>query len=115
MPVEVAVPAEPVTPAEPGGPAGLAPSAERNPLMRWKTGGLAVLLTAGACAVVAPPAYADHYRNGNGTGNRNAFSIRSPTRNHGVMVVSNANAGGVSVIRNALCKRQRICAVHQNG
>lgn len=83
--------------------------------MRRTTGGLAALLTASACMAAAPPAYADHNRNGNGSGNRNAFSIRSPTRNHGRMIVSNANAGGLSVIRNAFCGKQRICTINQNG
>lgn len=83
--------------------------------MRPKTGGLALLLAAGVCAAVAPPAYADHVHSGNGKGNRNAFSIHSPTRNHGRMIVSNANAGGVAVIRNAFCKRVRSCHINQNG
>jgi hypothetical protein len=77
-------------------------------------GGLLVL-TAGSC-LVAPAAYAgDTNHNGNGTNNHNAFSIRSPTRNHGVQAISNANAGGVSSSRNALCKRARFCHIHQWG
>jgi hypothetical protein len=75
-------------------------------------GGL-LLLTAGFC-LVAPAAYAgDINHNGNGTHNHNAFSIRSPTRNHGVQAISNANAGGVTSSRNALCKRPRFCHIHQ--
>jgi hypothetical protein len=83
--------------------------------MRRTTGSLAVLLSGGACVAVAmaSPAYADHNRIGNGSGNRNSISIHSPTRNHGKQVISNANAGGVSSIRNAICKRQRTCVIHQ--
>lgn len=83
--------------------------------MRRTTGGLAVLLSVSACVAVASPAYADHNRNGNGNGNRNAISIRSPTNNHGKQIVSNANAGGVSSIRNTICKQQKVCAIRQYG
>lgn len=86
--------------------------------MRGTTGGLALLLSvvsAGAGTAVASPAYADHNHVGNGTGNRNALSIRSPTHNQGRQITSNANAGGVSSIRYAICKHQRICGIHQAG
>jgi hypothetical protein len=83
--------------------------------MRRRTGGLAVLLTVGACVAVPSPARADNNHNGNGSGNRNAFSIRSPTHNHGRLITSNANAGGLSSIRNAFCKHQRICTIRQIG
>lgn len=86
--------------------------------MRGTTGGLVLLLSvvsAGACVAVTSPAYADHDHVGNGTGNRNALSIRSPTHNRGRQITSNANAGGVSSIRYALCRHQRICTVHQTG
>lgn len=89
--------------------------------MRGTTGGLALLVSvvsvvsAGACLAVTSPAYADHNRVGNGTGNRNALSIRSPTRNQGRQITSNANAGGVSSIRYAFCKHQRICTIRQAG
>jgi hypothetical protein len=85
-------------------------------------GGLAVLLTLGACLLVSPaygaPAAVpagDVNHNGNGSGNHNAFSIRSPTRNSGVQAISNANAGGISSSRNALCKRTRRCHIRQAG
>ena len=76
-------------------------------------GGLLVALTLGTCLVVPPQAYADSNHNGNGTNNHNAFSIRSPTHNGGVQAISNANAGGRSSSRNALCKRTRLCHIHQ--
>jgi hypothetical protein len=83
--------------------------------MRGTTGGLVVLLTLGTCLVAPSWAYADHNRNGNGSGNHNAFSIRSPTRNEGWQAISNANAGGVSSSRNAFCKKVRFCRIHQGG
>ena len=83
--------------------------------MRGTNGSLVVLLTLGTCLVASPPAYGDHYRNGNGTGNQNAFSIRSPTSNHGMQIISNANAGGRTSSRNALCKKHRFCTIRQFG
>jgi hypothetical protein len=68
-------------------------------------------LAAGACLAAPSPAYAD--QNGNGSHNHNAFSIHSPTRNTGLQVVSNANAGGITFTRNAFCKRLRSCRIHQ--
>jgi hypothetical protein len=84
-------------------------------------GGFLILLTLGACLLTPPQAYGssamtvtgDINHNGNGTNNRNAFSIRSPTRNGGVQSISNANAGGVSSSRNALCKKTRVCHIKQ--
>ncbi|GLY91774.1 hypothetical protein [Actinoallomurus iriomotensis] len=80
-------------------------------------GGLVVLLTLGSCLVTAPAYGAalggDVNHNGNGSYNHNAFSIRSPTRNSGFQAISNANAGGASSSRNALCKRVRFCHLHQ--
>ena len=81
--------------------------------MRGTSGGLVVLLTLGTCLVAAPRAYGDH--NGNGSHNHNAFSINSPTSNRGLQIVSNANAGGRGSTRNAICKRQRFCGIHQAG
>jgi hypothetical protein len=78
-------------------------------MRRTTTGGLLLL----GCLAAAPPAYADINHNGNGTHNHNAFSIRSPTRNSGVQAISNANAGGISSSRNALCKRARVCHIKQ--
>ncbi len=78
----------------------------------------AVLLVAfalGLCVAAQPRAYGDQNHNGNGTGNHNAFSIRSPTRNSGVQSISNANAGGVTSSRNALCRWHRHCHIHQAG
>jgi hypothetical protein len=82
------------------------------------TGGLVVLLVLGAGLAVSSPADAgvregDINHNGNGTYNHNAFSIRSPTRNSGFQAISNANAGGVSSSRNAVCKHSRVCHIHQ--
>lgn len=83
--------------------------------MRGTTGAARLLTTGllavGACLATWSPAYADH--NGNGSHNHNAFSIHSPTRNTGLQVTSNANAGGVTFTRNAFCKRQRSCHIHQ--
>jgi hypothetical protein len=73
------------------------------------TGGLLLLMSLAA----GPQAYADVNHNGNGTHNHNALSIRSPTRNSGVQAISNANAGGISSSRNALCKRARTCHIKQ--
>lgn len=78
-------------------------------------GGLLALIAAGSCLAAVPHAYADTNRNGNGSGNRNTFSIRSPTINHGQQIISNENAGGVNSSRNAFCKRQRVCRIHQAG
>lgn len=78
-------------------------------MRRTTTGGLLLLVSLAA----APQAYADINHNGNGTHNHNAFSIRSPTRNSGVQAISNANAGGISSSRNALCKRARFCHIKQ--
>jgi hypothetical protein len=83
--------------------------------MRRTTGGLAVLLSVGAYVAVASPAYADHNSNGNGSGNHNTVSIRSPTINHGKQIISNANAGGVTSSRNAICKHQKVCTIRQYG
>jgi hypothetical protein len=84
-------------------------------MRRTTNGGLLVLLMS---LLTVPQAYgstvpADNNHNGNGTNNHNAFSIRSPTRNSGVQAISNANAGGVSSSRNALCKKARICHIRQ--
>lgn len=84
-------------------------------MRRTTTGGLLILLMSLA---TVPPAYAstmpaDINHNGNGTHNHNAFSIRSPTRNSGVQAISNANAGGISSSRNALCKKARVCHIKQ--
>jgi hypothetical protein len=84
-------------------------------MRRTTNGGLLVLLMS---LLAVPQAYgstvpADINHNGNGTHNHNAFSIRSPTRNSGVQAISNANAGGVSWSRNALCKKVRICHIRQ--
>jgi hypothetical protein len=76
-------------------------------------GGLLVTVALGACLAVPPPAYADNNHNGNGAHNHNAFSIRSPTHNGGVQAISNANAGGRTSSRNALCNRTRLCRIHQ--
>jgi hypothetical protein len=80
-------------------------------------GGLVVLLALAGCVAAAAPAAAvpagDVNHNGNGTNNHNAFSIRSPTRNSGVQAISNANAGGISSSRNALCKHTRVCHIRQ--
>jgi|1186.fasta_scaffold236471_2 hypothetical protein len=78
-------------------------------MRRTTTGGLILL----GCLATAPQAYGDINHNGNGTHNHNAFSIRSPTRNSGVQAISNANAGGISSSRNALCKRARVCHIKQ--
>jgi hypothetical protein len=90
--------------------------AEGKPLMKViEKGGLLLVLTVGSC-LVAPPAYAgDINKNGNGTHNHNALSIRSPTHNDGVQAISNANAGGAGSSRNALCKRARFCHIRQWG
>jgi hypothetical protein len=81
--------------------------------MRATSGGLVVLLSLGTCLASSPHAYADH--NGNGSHNHNAFSINSPTTNRGLQIVSNANAGGRGSTRQAICKRQRTCGIHQAG
>jgi hypothetical protein len=83
-------------------------------MRRTTTGGLLLLVSLAAM----PRAYgstvpADINHNGNGTHNHNAFSIRSPTRNSGVQAISNANAGGISSSRNALCKKSRVCHIKQ--
>jgi hypothetical protein len=93
--------------------------AERNPPMRGN--GVLVVLLALGIGLPTAPAYGaaaavpagDINHNGNGKLNHNAFSIRSPTRNRGVQIISNANAGGLSSSRNALCKRARFCHIHQ--
>lgn len=84
-------------------------------MRRTTNGGLLVLFLS---LVAGAPAYgstvpADVNHNGNGTHNHNAFSIRSPTRNGGVQSISNANAGGMTSSRNALCKRARLCHTRQ--
>lgn len=71
-----------------------------------------------ACLALSPQGRAmagDNNHNGNGTHNHNAFSIRSPTHNHGIQPVSNANAGGVTHTRNAFCKKVRFCRINQRG
>lgn len=80
-----------------------------------RNGGLLALLALGVCLAASPHAYADHNRVGNGSGNHNALSIRSPTTNHGMQIISNANAGGINSSRNAFCKKQHICKIHQVG
>jgi hypothetical protein len=80
-----------------------------------RNGGLLVSLALGTCLAAAPQAYADNNHNGNGTNNHNAFSIRSPTHNGGVQSISNANAGGRTSSRNALCKKTRFCHIHQRA
>jgi hypothetical protein len=50
---------------------------------------------------------------GNGTHNHNALSIRSPTTNKGPQAVSNSNAGGKTITRNAFCKKKRFCKIIQ--
>jgi hypothetical protein len=83
--------------------------------MRWTNGGLVILLTVGTCLVAPSWAYGDKNHNGNGNGNHNAFSIRSPTHNEGRQIVSNANAGVASSTRNAVCKKVRVCHIHQQA
>jgi hypothetical protein len=97
------------------------PTRRRDPFMTEKGRlPLALALTLGAC-LAGPTAYGsraptgDINHNGNGTGNHNALSIRSPTRNSGVQAISNANAGGTSSSRNAMCKRSRVCHIRQWG
>jgi hypothetical protein len=51
---------------------------------------------------------------GNGTNNRNAVSIHSPTTNKGPQAVSNANAGGRTSTRNAICKKKHYCKIIQD-
>ncbi|MCW2863790.1 MAG: hypothetical protein JWP48_5498 [Actinoallomurus sp.] len=80
-----------------------------------KGGGLLLALTAGSCLVAPAASAGDINHNGNGTHNHNAFSIRSPTHNDGVQAISNANAGGATSSRNALCKRTRFCHIRQWG
>jgi hypothetical protein len=82
-------------------------------MRRIRNGGVLALFTLGAWLAASPQAYGDHIRVGNGSGNHNALSIRSPTRNSGVQAISNSNAGGVSSSRNALCKKVRVCRIHQ--
>jgi hypothetical protein len=86
--------------------------------MRRTTNGGLLILVLLLSLVTGAQAYgstvpADINHNGNGTYNHNAFSIRSPTRNGGVQSISNANAGGVTSSRNALCKRARLCHTRQ--
>ncbi|MGI8330297.1 hypothetical protein ACRYCC_10030 [Actinomadura scrupuli] len=52
-----------------------------------------------------------HY--GNGTHNRNIYSLKSPTNNHGYQHTSTSTAGGVTNIQNAMCKNVKVCNIVQ--
>jgi hypothetical protein len=54
----------------------------------------------------------DRHPVGNGRGNRNTVSDRSPTFNRGNQQTSNSNAGGLTNVQNALCK-QAPCVINQ--
>jgi hypothetical protein len=48
---------------------------------------------------------------GNGTHNRNIFSVKSPTNNHGYQHTSTSTAGGMTSIQNALCRHAKVCNI----
>ncbi|WP_214410739.1 hypothetical protein [Sphaerisporangium fuscum] len=50
-------------------------------------------------------------RDGNGTGNRSATAVDSPTNQSGIQHTSNSNMGGSTSIQNALCKRVKNCHI----
>jgi hypothetical protein len=52
---------------------------------------------------------------GNGTRNRNIFSVRSPTNNHGYQHTSTSTAGGRTSVQNGLCTHVVICNITQQA
>ncbi|MGI5232572.1 hypothetical protein [Actinoallomurus sp. CA-142502] len=50
---------------------------------------------------------------GNGTGNRNVWIVKSPTINNGIQMILGGNAGGVFSSQAAICKRKRACRINQ--
>jgi hypothetical protein len=52
-----------------------------------------------------------HY--GNGAHNRNIYSLKSPTNNHGNQHTTTSTAGGVTNIQNAMCKNVKVCNIVQ--
>lgn len=48
---------------------------------------------------------------GNGTRNRNIFSVNSPSSNRGFQHTSASTAGGATTVQNALCKHAKICNI----
>jgi hypothetical protein len=94
---------------------------KRNIAVRLLIG--ASVSTAFLCCSAALPASADpepidmnsteqgHY--GNGTHNRNIYSLKSPTNNHGYQHTTTSTAGGVTNIQNAMCKNVRVCKIIQ--
>ena len=62
-------------------------------------------------APIAAPA--DHYHNGNGRYNNNAFTIRTKSQIKGIQIVSNADAGSVTNVNNGFCRKRLHCKIRQ--
>ncbi|MEV7968727.1 hypothetical protein AB0O34_22490 [Sphaerisporangium sp. NPDC088356] len=48
---------------------------------------------------------------GNGTRNRNIFSVKSPSINRGYQHTSASTAGGATTVQNALCRHAKVCNI----
>lgn len=65
-----------------------------------------------------PPTIApagDHNRAGNGHRNNSAVTIRSPFRLRGIQLINNSNAGVMTNVNNAVCKKRMHCKIRQRG
>jgi hypothetical protein len=69
-----------------------------------------VPLAASADTEPKPTNRIDH---GNGTRNRNIFSLKSPTHNRGYQHTSTSTAGGRTSVQNALCRHVTECNIRQ--
>lgn len=69
-----------------------------------------VSLSANADTEPKPTNSIDH---GNGTRNRNIFSMKSPTHNRGYQHTSTSTAGGRTSVQNALCRHVTVCNIRQ--
>jgi hypothetical protein len=75
---------------------------------------VAVALPASADPKPAGTNSADHEPQGNGTRNRNIFSMRSPTSNRGYQHTSTSAVGGKTSVQNAMCRHVTVCTIGQD-
>lgn len=70
----------------------------------------AVPFPANADTEPTPSNSIDH---GNGTRNRNIFSLKSPTHSRGYQHTVTSTAGGKTSVQNAMCRNVTVCNIKQ--